>query len=775
MRIARIVVVMGAAAGAASAFAVNKSWNAGSGDWNVGANWSPPGVPQPGDIVDIDVDAAATVTVTVTSSVPAIASLSCAEALTIAPTGQLQVDGASTFAASATLTANGTFNAVGGVDAGTFVVSSGSLTLGADSFANMATVFGAAASLVMAPATSLVVEGTLVWSGGTIGDATTSTDGSIRVAETGSLIMTLNTTRFLNTTLEVDGAGTWSAMGNLFFHDGVLQIDTVPPDVFNVGGPGVILASNNGGTNVLRVNGTLTRAGTSSVTIGNGVQLQNNGLVDLHLGSIGFQGGGSSSGDFIGVAGTKLTLGGNHTFTGSSDIVGDLDIQFSSGTTTYPNAIVTAGTVTAAGGTVTIAGGVDAGAIVVSSGSLTCGADSFADTATVSGGFLAATSDKSLVVAGTLTWSGGAIGNGTTSTDGSIRVAKTGSLNMTASNTRFLYTTLEVDGAGTWSGAGMAFFADGVLQIDTAAPDVFNIGGSGAISVNANGGTNVLRVNGAATKVGAGTVTLNIVQLENNGLLDVHLGEFDAAGSSSNLAGTTLTGGQWRVKGTLRLPTTALATIAADVTLDGPTAQILESFTGANLLAGLTTISPIGALRLESDRTQAVPLPLAVDGTLDIDQTSVLAAAANLTFGPTGTYSIDFGSDGMAGFVNGKSTVGGAATLDGLVRAVQIGGYVPAPCDAFVIMTAGSIGGMFAAQDLPPVSTFPIWSVATAPTTVTLLFADSDLNDDLLVDGADLGIMLSQWGGAGSGDLDCDGLVNGGDLGILLSSWGASP
>ena len=46
-----------------------------------------------------------------------------------------------------------------------------------------------------------------------------------------------------------------------------------------------------------------------------------------------------------------------------------------------------------------------------------------------------------------------------------------------------------------------------------------------------------------------------------------------------------------------------------------------------------------------------------------------------------------------------------------------------------------------------------------------------DLDGDGLVGGADLGILLSQWGGAGSADLDGSGVVDGADLGALLSAW----
>jgi len=50
-----------------------------------------------------------------------------------------------------------------------------------------------------------------------------------------------------------------------------------------------------------------------------------------------------------------------------------------------------------------------------------------------------------------------------------------------------------------------------------------------------------------------------------------------------------------------------------------------------------------------------------------------------------------------------------------------------------------------------------------------------DLNGDGVVDGADLGELLTQWGKSGapgSADLNGDGIVDGADLGILLAAWG---
>jgi hypothetical protein len=58
----------------------------------------------------------------------------------------------------------------------------------------------------------------------------------------------------------------------------------------------------------------------------------------------------------------------------------------------------------------------------------------------------------------------------------------------------------------------------------------------------------------------------------------------------------------------------------------------------------------------------------------------------------------------------------------------------------------------------------------------TICDCTGDLTADDIVNGADLGVMLSAWGnctGSCTADLNRDGVVNGADLGVLLSEWGA--
>jgi hypothetical protein len=55
----------------------------------------------------------------------------------------------------------------------------------------------------------------------------------------------------------------------------------------------------------------------------------------------------------------------------------------------------------------------------------------------------------------------------------------------------------------------------------------------------------------------------------------------------------------------------------------------------------------------------------------------------------------------------------------------------------------------------------------------------ADLNQDRVVNGADLGLMLGAWGPCPStpcaADLNLDGVVNGADLGLMLGAWGPCP
>lgn len=71
----------------------------------------------------------------------------------------------------------------------------------------------------------------------------------------------------------------------------------------------------------------------------------------------------------------------------------------------------------------------------------------------------------------------------------------------------------------------------------------------------------------------------------------------------------------------------------------------------------------------------------------------------------------------------------------------------------------------------------PLTSFAVRTTLEGPQSCQGDFNGDGLVNGGDLGLLLSAWGSCAGcpEDLNGDGVVNGGDLGLLLSLWGECP
>jgi endonuclease/exonuclease/phosphatase family metal-dependent hydrolase len=73
-------------------------------------------------------------------------------------------------------------------------------------------------------------------------------------------------------------------------------------------------------------------------------------------------------------------------------------------------------------------------------------------------------------------------------------------------------------------------------------------------------------------------------------------------------------------------------------------------------------------------------------------------------------------------------------------------------------------------ENLPGRQTYS--STITVTITVEGASRPEDINHDGVVDGGDLAVLLSQWGGPGDADFDGSGTVEGSDLGMLLSAWG---
>ena len=159
--------------------------------------------------------------------------------------------------------------------------------------------------------------------------------------------------------------------------------------------------------------------------------------------------------------------------------------------------------------------------------------------------------------------------------------------------------------------------------------------------------------------------------------------------------------------------------------------------------------------------TVAVPVSVPAGSTVPVEATATVS-----NFGFTADQStMDIDSvqvpAGPWAFVSGTAT--GIGTTPGTVRVrFSPAGLAPGTYSAAVTIRTSD-------ENVPGELTASV--VATFSATIPG-GRPEDLNNDGVVDGGDLGVLLANWGQAGSTDLNGDGTTDGGDLGMLLAAWG---
>jgi hypothetical protein len=97
------------------------------------------------------------------------------------------------------------------------------------------------------------------------------------------------------------------------------------------------------------------------------------------------------------------------------------------------------------------------------------------------------------------------------------------------------------------------------------------------------------------------------------------------------------------------------------------------------------------------------------------------------------------------------------------------------PPGRYRLLLSGGTSGVCPAQGCSSCNCAPGNRVNFVAHFTDYLGCIGDINGDHSVDGADIGLLLYNWGPCGSAclaDLNSDGSVNGGDIGLLMSSWG---
>jgi hypothetical protein len=130
-------------------------------------------------------------------------------------------------------------------------------------------------------------------------------------------------------------------------------------------------------------------------------------------------------------------------------------------------------------------------------------------------------------------------------------------------------------------------------------------------------------------------------------------------------------------------------------------------------------------------------------------------------YGASGTSGAWTGSITLHGLGLGHSDSDGDGWPDWQDNCPFTANPIQSDCDGDGIGDACALGDDFNANQVPDVCE-----------------CIADILVDGVVDGSDLGALLSQWGPASAGaisDLNRDGQVNGADLGFMLNAWGPCP
>lgn len=386
---------------------------------------------------------------------------------------------------------------------------------------------------------------------------------------------------------------------------------------------------NSAGTRSSIVNaGTIVRDTGTGVADLSGVTLINTGSVETRTGTLRL--------DRLSLAGTTLSGGTYRIMGGNLDVVGQTiagnaaTVEFGAG----------AGTFAAFGGVTT---NQSAGTIRVSGGrTFTTGGDLQND------GKIEVQAASTFAIPGgsALTnVSGGSITGGTFMVAGTLRAQNLSAITTVAA-------TVVLDGAGS------------------RVTDLSDVDALTSVATVASGGT--LGVMGGRNFTTAGDLTLG-----GTGAVAVGSGStFEVNGTITNFAGGVFTDGRLTVSGTLRFNDADISTVAADLSLNEPGAQIVNQ-SNQDAFQNLATVTSAGSLSISNGRDLSTTGTLANAGALNVGApggaatTLTVAGAFNQTSGATtlanGTINAAGGFNLMGGLLSGNGTINGSMVSHGSI------------------------------------------------------------------------------------------------------------
>ena len=230
----------------------------------------------------------------------------------------------------------------------------------------------------------------------------------------------------------------------------------------------------------------------------------------------------------------------------------------------------------------------------------------------------------------------------------------------------------------------------------------------------------------------------------------------------SNLLVDTLAGQTGTISTSMLLTYSTFRTVQPSSTFIGLTNVDVPVDSGSLTTAtAAQSGAAIGVATPNTDGTFAfavtVPVTISVAGTaLGQPFTSTSPAAMALT----GTFSI----------VGNAISLTSQGAINETVPVPAAPPLVSAPFDLPTILPAGQVAHLLISGTFADGSSTTVGSSSLVMNGVPVPII-GDINGDGVVNGFDLGLLLSGWGQPGPTDVNNDGTTNGFDLGVLLTNW----
>ena len=230
-------------------------------------------------------------------------------------------------------------------------------------------------------------------------------------------------------------------------------------------------------------------------------------------------------------------------------------------------------------------------------------------------------------IVGTLQWYGGTPSGALTDT---TKIASGSTLKIAGSGSIVSYgRTLVNEGTIEWSNSGVWYFANGAKVVNSPI-GLFDARADNHIEWYGVGERGDFDNQGILRKsVGSGQTYFGETYVTNSGTIEANSGLLSFY-RLTNVSGTSLIGGTYKVKASLRINNINVDTNKANIILDS-TAASLQNWSGGNALSNFITNSSTGSFTIQNGNHYTSSAPFSNYGKVTVKDSSVFSSPGNYT------------------------------------------------------------------------------------------------------------------------------------------------